>query len=227
MSIAPGPGPSRGALRQPDPQPGDGPRRPGAKAEGGPPPFEFAVEPPSLDFGLVAPGKTRTLTAYVVNQAAQHPCLVTNVELAPGSDTAFSVQPIPQAILPPADGTTADHRLPVRVSFSPAASQSYEGEVRFSISAMQTGPRAIALSGAGGESCLEIEAQFAAFAGGRPQCSPRERAASPSAISAPGRSAGFPRPPPGRGWCHANEAVYEAMRRAFSSPWLHTPLAST
>ena len=26
------------------------------------------------------------------------------------------------------------------------------------------------------------------------------------------------------GWCHAFEAVYEAMRRAISSPWLHVPL---
>src|SRR5690606_18163698 len=66
-----------------------------------PPPCDFSVEPPSLDFGLAPPGKTRSLTAYIVNHSS-HACLVRDLGLAAGSDPAFSVQPIPHAILPPA-----------------------------------------------------------------------------------------------------------------------------
>lgn len=138
------------------------------------PPCDFAIEPASLDFGLVEPGQELTLTAYVVNRSTQHECIVSNLHLAHGSDPAFRFEPVHHVFVPPSDGQTTDHRFPVQVTFAPVSVGSHAGAVAFFLSHPQAGAQALVLSGTGGSSCLQIEAQFSEFAGGTPQCTPHE-----------------------------------------------------
>lgn len=136
-------------------------------------PCAFEVGPGVLDFSLVEPGQQKTLTAYVVNTSSTEECLVNNLRLGEDTDSAFSMETVPNAVLPPA-GTSAAHRFPVSVTFAPTeADVDYEGSVDFYISHPSQNEQSISLVGSGGTNCVRMDLQSADFGASPAQCAGR------------------------------------------------------
>ncbi|MDP1923081.1 MAG: hypothetical protein Q8L14_42955 [Myxococcales bacterium] len=108
-------------------------------------PCNFAVRPTSLDFGNVTPPFSRDLTFQVCNlapaTATGDRCLVTNLELGPGSDVMFSLPggALQERELAPQECLTVVTRAWPQVAL-PATPTTVSGSVTFSISSPQ-GPQ--------------------------------------------------------------------------------------
>lgn len=127
-------------------------------------PCAFDLGPPRLDFGEVAPGSQRTLTAYVVNHTATD-CLIHDLRLSEESDPAFSVEEVEWATV------GAGERFPVEVTFAPTSlAASLAGAVEFSISDPSDPAQSLALTGIAQEPCLWIGTEAIDFGRERSQC---------------------------------------------------------
>ncbi len=142
------------------------------------PPCSFEMGPADMNFGMVDVGGQKTLTAYVVNESATTECVVSNVDLIDGSGSAFHVEPVPTAILPPVAAGKSDHRLPIRVTFAPSAAGAYEGTLAFFVSTPGNAEQRIQLSGIGGTDCVIVDKQFEGFGPAKPECTSRPLALS-------------------------------------------------
>ncbi len=106
------------------------------------PPCNFAVRPTSLDFGSVTPPFSRDLTFQVCNlapaTATGDRCLVTSLELGPGSDVMFSLPggALQERELAPQECLTVVTRAWPQGPFA-ATPTTVSGSVTFSISSPQ------------------------------------------------------------------------------------------
>lgn len=135
------------------------------------PPCQLALRPAALDFGLVAPGASRTLELGVVN-LLDTACRLTELRLGEASDASFTLP----------EGAIAERWLPgfaewrVPVAFAPQAEgAALQGELLFSTSD-PTLPRArVELRGASDVDCLRFEPESVEFGSQLPDCSTADR----------------------------------------------------
>lgn len=131
------------------------------------PPCSFAVFPPNLRYGIVAPGDSATLEFGVVN-ALPTECLITNLRISDDTAGAFTIEAPPSLVLPGA-GTV---RIPI--TFAPpagAASAVFTGKVFFDISNAGSPHQEVSLRGASQEPCAMIAPRHLDFGSVGPNCS--------------------------------------------------------
>lgn len=109
-----------------------------------PPSCQIAVDPTELDFGKVRPG-TAESRSFKVRNVGGADCALTNIELAPNSDSSFA------KLLPIAASTIEPGRtLFIGVAFTPASAQvplARTGAIGFDVNAERTSHVTVALRG--------------------------------------------------------------------------------
>lgn len=123
------------------------------------PPCALRVSPGQLGFGVVSPPATKELSVELTNLGAgpgDH-CLVTNLELAEGTDPLFTLPqgPLPERLLGP--GETL--RVAVRAwpqGPLPTAPKASTGELRFQVSSPDAPTQRVRLTATVAPSCLTI-----------------------------------------------------------------------
>jgi len=133
------------------------------------PPCDYSIEPADLRFGVVDRGLRLTQNFAIVNHR-DTACLVSDLHLAPGSDPAFSVEPIENVELAPSG------KLRIPVTFAPTAYGAlFTGKVRFQISSDERPAAEVALRGISERPCLIVSPDPVDFGITNPGCFTRER----------------------------------------------------
>lgn len=142
------------------------------------PPCNYSVTPAQLNFGLVTPPNFRELVVTVKNlgQAPGDLCLVSDLELAPGSDPAYSLLggPVASKELQP------NEAWPLTVKVWPQGQQPQStvtllGHLQFNISSPQKPQSSVLLSTSVGPVCLAIAPDSLDFGTVKKGCSSATR----------------------------------------------------
>jgi len=163
------------------------------------PPCSYTLTPVALDFGLVT--EPRELSFEIRNNGANmnESCLITTIDLAPGSSGVFQLPggPIHQVELGPGQSRRVTVRAAPLASVGP---QTVTGSVVFGISDPSAAVRAVPLGARLGEGCLVISPPAADFGTVRTTCRSPERtftafnrcsSAVTVALSAPSAGSGY------------------------------------
>ncbi|MFN7132925.1 MAG: choice-of-anchor D domain-containing protein, partial [Myxococcales bacterium] len=135
------------------------------------PPCDYEIVPPQLRFGNVEVSRNKTMSYYIRNRGTNE-CFVSTVELARGSNAAYSLPAGPYAQFSIAAGE--DKEIPVR--FAPTATgTSLEGEVVFYISSVTAPEGKVKLSGSSQAGCLLVTPDDLDFGVIQTNCNSRER----------------------------------------------------
>ena len=127
----------------------------------------YSVTPGSLSWGQVTPlrayGKPYTQELTISNLGPSE-CLVNEVTVLPGSDTAFSMnQIVSQRLSAPAAGAPYPSQLTVPISFLPQQTGNYNATLRFSVSDPDGPTVLVPLSGTAGDSCFTLTPEQLSF----------------------------------------------------------------
>ncbi len=142
------------------------------------PPCNYSVSPATANFGLVTPGTTKDLPINITNlgtQSADH-CYVSGIDLAAGSDLAFSIVggPVVSVDLMPQQ----TYQVVVRVAPQgavPTSLQTLTGALTFNITSPTTPQAVVPLRASVGPSCLVVTPDPLDFGTVKVGCSPAPR----------------------------------------------------
>ncbi|MBK7857585.1 MAG: choice-of-anchor D domain-containing protein [Archangiaceae bacterium] len=143
------------------------------------PPCNLQVAPTSLNFGLVTPPDHKDLGVTIKNLGvnANETCSLSGIELAAGSDPAFSLVggPIDSKELQPGQVLTAVVRV-WPTGTVPSMTQTLTGQLRFNVADPTQPSRTIPLSASIGPVCLTIAPDSYDFGNVKKDCNtaPRE-----------------------------------------------------
>lgn len=133
------------------------------------PPCEVSVAPQQLRFGVVDRGAERILP-FEIRNLLSSPCLIRDLELAEGSDPAFSLESIDHLEL----AGDASALIPVRYAPLSYGSNAV-GKVRFEVSKPTDRYREIQLRGDSTPPCLRLDPMEIDFGSVLPGCGPLNR----------------------------------------------------
>jgi hypothetical protein len=132
------------------------------------PPCDYALVPTALDYGNVPVGAGVTLGVALVNQGEDQ-CFVSSMQLASGSDSAFSATPLPSRLLDPGEQAL------LRVQFKPGAVGSFFGMAEAWVNhPTQGNPKAL-LQGNGVQGCFALQPTDVDFGTLKLGCGPKLR----------------------------------------------------
>lgn len=132
------------------------------------PPCEYAVVPPQLGFGIVAPGQEVRQSFGIRNELGTS-CLISDLRLSDASSEAFEVDAIANYEL------RGFETLEIPVRFAPSrAGAQFNGEVQFQISSDEEARPSVPLRGASKDTCLTLEPNPLDFGKAAPGCSARQ-----------------------------------------------------
>jgi hypothetical protein len=142
------------------------------------PPCTYTVSPATANFGLVTPGTTKDLPINITNtgtQTTDH-CYLSGIDLAAGSDLAFSIVggPVVSVDLMPQQ----TYQVVVRVSPQgavPTSLQTLTGALTFNITSPTTPQAVVPLRASVGPSCLVVTPDPLDFGTVKVGCSPAPR----------------------------------------------------
>jgi len=133
------------------------------------PPCDFSIEPPTLHYGVVAPGEERT-QSFRIHNHGEAACLIRDLKLGQSSDPAFSLEPLSSFEL------AGSSSLEIPVRFAPTAVRlDSRGKVNFEISNPNRRSQEVELRGNAMSRCLLVEPSPIDFGGRAPSCKPLAR----------------------------------------------------
>jgi hypothetical protein len=131
-------------------------------------PCQYALEPPEVDFGRVPVGSEVALGASVRNVGTSD-CYLAGMQLAGGSDEAFSARKVGHSVLTPGQ------RALLRVHFLPRAEGDFIGMAEAWVSHPTRGHLRVPLRGEGVHGCFSVQPTQLDFGVTRLACGPKTR----------------------------------------------------
>ncbi|WP_225412127.1 choice-of-anchor D domain-containing protein [Stigmatella hybrida] len=130
------------------------------------PPCQYAVSPATLDFGRVPVGAEVVLGTSVRNTGATE-CFLAGLQLAAGSDGAFSAPPVTGSLLAPGQ------KAQLLVRFKPEAEASYGGLAEGWVNHPSNGHPTVNVVGEGVKGCFAVQPTHLEFGLSQLTCAPR------------------------------------------------------
>ncbi|MCY1076523.1 choice-of-anchor D domain-containing protein [Archangium lansingense] len=131
-------------------------------------PCKYQLEPPVVEFGNVPVGSEVTLGAAVRNIGTTE-CFLTGMQVAQGSDPAFSADVLGNQVLQPGQ------RARLLVRFKPGAEDEFSGMAEGWVNNPSAGHLLVPLHGRGVVGCFSVQPTTVDFGTTRLSCGPRER----------------------------------------------------
>ncbi|PTL77467.1 choice-of-anchor D domain-containing protein [Vitiosangium sp. GDMCC 1.1324] len=131
-------------------------------------PCQYKVEPATLEFGSVPVGSEVTLGASIRNVGTTE-CYMAGMQLAEGSDAAFTADKTGNKVLQPGQ------RAVLLVRFKPGAEGEFSGIAEGWVNHPTAGHPVVSLHGRGVQGCFSVQPTNLDFGTTRLSCGPRER----------------------------------------------------
>ncbi|WNG38612.1 choice-of-anchor D domain-containing protein [Archangium violaceum] len=131
-------------------------------------PCQYRLEPATVEFGNVPVGSEVTLGAAIRNVGPTE-CFVAGMQVAEGSDTAFTANETGNKVLLPGQ------RAVLRVRFKPGSEGEFSGLAEGWVNHPSNGHLLIPLHGQGVQGCFSVQPTHLDFGTTRLTCGPRER----------------------------------------------------
>ncbi|QRK08015.1 choice-of-anchor D domain-containing protein [Archangium violaceum] len=131
-------------------------------------PCQYRLEPATVEFGRVPVGSEVTLGAAIRN-VGRSECFVAGMQVAEGSDAAFSADKTGNEVLLPGQ------RAVLRVRFKPGSEGEFSGLAEGWVNHPSNGHLLIPLHGQGVQGCFSVQPTHLDFGTMRLTCGPRER----------------------------------------------------
>ncbi|MDY7225269.1 choice-of-anchor D domain-containing protein [Hyalangium rubrum] len=131
-------------------------------------PCQYALSPQNVDFGSVPVGAEVALAVSLRNTGT-HECYLAGLQLAAGSDAAFTAAPVENRVLAPGG------RANLLVRFKPLSDGSFGGLAEGWVNHPSAGHPTVALQGAGVQSCFSVQPTHLEFGLTKLTCEPRTR----------------------------------------------------
>jgi hypothetical protein len=132
------------------------------------PPCQYTLSPQTLEFGKVPVGSEVVLGVGLTNTGST-PCYLSSMQLAAGSDSAFSATKVESTVVLPGRRTT------LQVRFKPDAVGSFGGLAEGWVNHPSAGHPTVAIQGEGVQGCFFVQPTHVEFGLTKLTCEPRER----------------------------------------------------
>jgi hypothetical protein len=132
------------------------------------PPCQYALTPPSLDFGYVPLGAQVSLGVSLRNTGSTS-CFLAGMNLVEGSDAVFTATPVENTVLAPGQRTT------LLVQFKPTEESTYGGLAEAWVNHPTAGHPTVSVQGMGVSGCFYVQPTQLEFGLTKLTCNPRTR----------------------------------------------------